>query len=296
MWTEGELPDIDSETVAGRRMPLMPALSYANWRIPPADLKAGGEITSHTSFGLALKRLAQRPSVHLVLEVGTGHGGGSSWCLAQGLRSSIRDPISPDKWLFTVEVWEPAWEYAVQTLRRLPVTAVKGTSVGPEGFVKPEDLTDDERSKSFNRGVYSREVARAAAAGAPVLERLCGAYDFDLVVLDGSAYTRLAEYEVAERACRPRYLALHDTESFHTRQIRERLREQPGRWHEVAAERRGPGWAIYESGEVADSAGRGSGGGGGGGGGAADLYLPDEEPPAAPAGGWFVLSSAFLRR
>ena len=228
-------------------MPLVPALHHTEWKDPPIDLKATGHITMHTSFGLALKKLAMGPSVHLALEIGTGYGGGSTWCLAQGLRSSISDPSRPDKWLFTVENFEPAVERAVETLHRLPVTCVAGSTVGPEGFLRPDELTAEERSLSFDSGgEYEEEKARAGR-GEPVLERLCGAYDFDLVVMDGSAYTRLAEYDIIERGCRPRYLALHDTGTFRTRQVEERLRQGGGRWREIAAGKDMAGWAIYES-------------------------------------------------
>ena len=82
-WTSELFPSVDLKRVPGRRFPSVPAISASNdeWKNPPAALE--GQITMDTSFGKELNRIAQLPSVHLVLDIGAWSGGGSSWCIAQ---------------------------------------------------------------------------------------------------------------------------------------------------------------------------------------------------------------------
>ena len=45
----------------------------------------------------------------------------------------------------------------------------------------------------------------------PLLEPLCHAFDFDLVVLDGGQYTGNAELNISLSACDPSFIAMDDT-------------------------------------------------------------------------------------
>ena len=244
-WTSSMLlPSVDTDKVSGRRLPLLPALRSDNWQIPPVELR--GQVTLQTMFGQELYRLVQQPSVHLVLEIGTWYGGGSSWCIAQGLRSSIRNSKAPDKWLMTLELFEPAWEYASRTLERLPVTCMRGGTVGMDGYLKPEQMTAEDRSSEHYRLYYERDI-KLAMEVMPLLERLCSTYDFDFVLIDGNEYTGLAEYEIVDRVCRPTYLALHDTGTLKTRRVEELLAEITDRWTKVSSGMDAAGWAVYQS-------------------------------------------------
>lgn len=242
-WTSLPLPTVDTQRVPGRRMPLLPGLASADWRSAPVELR--GQVTLHTTFGEELNRIAQLPDVHLALEIGTWFGGGSSWCIAQGLRSSIADAGRPDKWLLTMEMFDEAWQYASQTLRRLPVTCMKAGTVGLEGYLKPEQMTAEDRASPHYELYYERDV-RLAREVQPLLELLCSTYDFDLVLIDGNEYTGLAEYEIVDRLCRPRYLALHDTGTLKTRRVEELLSEKGDAWRKMSSGMDAAGWAVYE--------------------------------------------------
>ena len=247
-WTAPPLPSVDAARVPGQRLPLLPSLLLAtaaeeDWTLPPVELR--GQVTLETTFGRELNRLARLPHVHLVLEIGTWYGGGSSWCIAQGLRSSLVDASRPDKWLFTMELFEDAWRYASMTLRRLPATCLRAGTVGLEGYLRPEQLTAEDRANEHYRLYYARDVALAEAVK-PLLAPLCAAYDFDLVLIDGNEYTGLAEYELVDRACRPRYLALHDTGTLKTREVERRLAAPDSGWQKLSGGVDGAGWAVYE--------------------------------------------------
>jgi hypothetical protein len=219
---------------SGRRMPLLPATD-ADDRSSTVELK--GQVTMSTSFGRELHRLAQLPEVRLVLEIGTWYGGGSSWCIAQGLTEG--------KWLITMEMFEEAWRYASETLQNMPVTCMRAGTVDVEHYLKPEQMTAEDRESEHYKLYYDRDLALAQTA-TPMLSALCNAYDFDLVLIDGNEYTGLAEFEIVDRECRPRYLALHDTGTLKTRRVEEIL-SNSSLWRKISSGTDAAGWAVYSA-------------------------------------------------
>jgi hypothetical protein len=219
---------------SGRRMPLLPTTD-ADDRSSTVELR--GQVTMSTSFGRELHRLAQLPEVRLVLEIGTWYGGGSSWCIAQGLTEG--------KWLITMEMFEEAWRYASETLRNMPVTCMRAGTVGVEHYLKPEQMTPEDRASEHYKLYYDRDLALARTA-TPMLSALCNAYDFDLVLIDGNEYTGLAEFEIVDRECRPRYLALHDTGTLKTRRVEEILSNH-SLWRKISSGTDAAGWAVYSA-------------------------------------------------
>lgn len=244
-WRGGPLPSVDPTAVHGWRMPsLRPLPPGEAWREPAAELR--GQISLGTTFGRELRRLAGLRDVHLVLELGTWYGGGSSWCLAQGLRESMASPARPDKWLFTLEPFEPAWAHAAQTLARLPATCLLGGTVPWEAYLRPEEVPEEDRAGEHFRLYYERDL-RLARSSPALLRALCERYDFDLVLIDGSEYAGYAEFLAVEAGCRPRYLALHDLGTLKTTRVEETLLERPGEWRALAeGEDPGAFWAVYE--------------------------------------------------
>lgn len=217
---------------SGRRMPLLPA-PIAD-QSPTVELR--GQVTMATSFGQELNRLAQLPDVHLVLEIGTWYGGGSSWCIAQGLTQG--------KWLITMEMFEEAWSYASETLRGMPVTCMHTGTVSVEDYLTPEQMTPEDRASEHYKLYYERDIALANTTK-PMLRVLCDTYDFDLVLIDGNEYTGLAEFTIVEKYCRPRYLALHDTGTLKTRRVEEILAND-ARWRNITRGMDAAGWAVYD--------------------------------------------------
>jgi len=219
---------------SSRRMPLlMPSAPPTENQARGVELR--GQVTMATSFGQELNRLAQLPDVRLVLEIGTWYGGGSSWCIAQGL--------GPGKWLITMEMFEDAWRYAAETLRNMPVTCMLAGTVGVDEYMKPEQMTAEDRASEHYRLYYDRDIALAKTS-VPMLRTLCSAYDFDLVLIDGNEYTGLAEFQIVDRDCHPRYLALHDTGTLKTRRVEELLSTDT-RWRKLSSGVDAAGWAVY---------------------------------------------------
>ena len=246
IWTASmPLPSVDTERVPGRRMPALPPVVWASWESPPVELR--GQVTLQTSFGQELHRIAMLPEVHLVLEIGTWYGGGSSWCIAQGLRVNTVDAARPDRWLFTLELFDDAWRYAAETLQRLPVTCMKAGTVGIEGYLGRDQMTRADLSSEHFALYYGRDLLLAGQPeNRPMLQALCQAYDFDFVLIDGNEYTGLAEFTLVDALCRPKYLALHDTGTLKTRRVEEILSSSPS-WSKMSSGVDGAGWAVYFS-------------------------------------------------
>jgi hypothetical protein len=246
-WISGPLPGVDLVRVPGRRFPLVPSIPATNWVDPPVSLQ--GQVTLSTTFGAALYGLAQRLDVHLVLESGTWFGGGSSWCIAQGLRKNIANPDKPDRWLMTMEIFEPAHTYAVQSLSRMPVTCLRGGTVGIDGYLSAAEAESGSRNHPGGVEHFSLyyERDKALALKTPrLLPQLCSSYDFDVVLLDGNEYTGWAEFEVVRDVCKPRFLALHDCSTLKTEKVEAYLAANVDKWKKVSSGVDAASWAVYE--------------------------------------------------
>jgi hypothetical protein len=239
-------PTPHQRVIGGRTasFPLVPSQKEFDsaWKEPPIALQ--GQVTLSTTFGAALNRIAKQADVHLALEVGTWYGGGSTWCLAQGLRSTMTDSSNPDKWMFTLEMFEPAHTYAASTLARLPVTCVRAGTVGSEGYLKPEEIPQEEKTEHYNL-YYNRDVELAKTAPA-VLKTLCRLYTFDFVLLDGNEYTGYSEFMIVKDICQPKYIALHDAGTLKTRKVQQYLDNEGAKEYELVDHGEdGAKWAVY---------------------------------------------------
>ena len=241
-WTGGELPSVT--TLNGARFPVVRRLDgETEWRSPPVELQ--GQVTPATTFGAALQRLAKASDVHLMLEIGTWYGGGSTWCIGQAMRESMTDAARPDKWLFTMELFEPAFQHAANTLARLPVTCFQAGTVGRDGYIPESQLTAADRDEHF-RLYYHRDLDLADKQP-QLLRPLCERYDFDAVLIDGNEYTGWAEFDIVRRVCRPRYIALHDCGTLKTRRVQAELDGAlKAEWKLVDSGADTVKWAVYK--------------------------------------------------
>jgi len=152
----------------------------------------------------------------------------------------------PDKWLFTMELFDEAWQYASQTLQRLPVTCMKAGTVGVEGYLRPDQMSVEDIASEHYSLYYERDI-KLAKEVTPMLETLCLTYNFDFVLIDGNEYTGWAEYEIVNRVCKPRFLALHDTNTLKTRKVEEILAKGKDEWQKLTSDIEGAGWAVFKN-------------------------------------------------
>lgn len=126
---------------------------------------------------------------------------GSTQCIARGLQESGRDKL-----LYTIELYEPAWQYARKTFTHLPIRFILGGTVPTEMYLKPEETPN----KDLHYRLYYQRDIELSKKSIPWLYPLCLAYRFDAVLIDGNECTGWAEYQIIDRYCKPKYLMLHD--------------------------------------------------------------------------------------
>eukprot|EP00003_Mantamonas_plastica_P022669 TRINITY_DN389_c0_g1_i6.p1 TRINITY_DN389_c0_g1~~TRINITY_DN389_c0_g1_i6.p1 ORF type:complete len:222 (+),score=57.25 TRINITY_DN389_c0_g1_i6:61-666(+) len=163
-----------------------------DWRKSGASIpKSGdGQITMNTGFGQELNKLAKQDDVELFLEIGTWFGGGSSLCIAKGLKETNKDG---NKWLYTLEIFEDCWQYARQRLADYPVRAILGGSVPTKDYLTPEQIPEEEKTEHYK--LYYERDLKLSKFYEPMLKPLCENHKFDAVFIDGNEYVYNRRYE-----------------------------------------------------------------------------------------------------
>jgi hypothetical protein len=206
-----------------------------------------GQLRADQPFGRALRELSLRPDVNLFLETGTYYGGGLSFQIASALKEKGSGR------LVTVESVLAAHNYASAFLLGYPVELHLGTAIDSASFptvdeIKASGATFGSPESEWTH--YLREEQKfAEACGAPILEKLCRDRDFDAVLIDGAEFTGPAEFEIVVAHCRPRFLALHDTNTFKGRHGMKNLSADTENWseYEISMGDEDPTWGIWES-------------------------------------------------
>ncbi|KAG2381375.1 hypothetical protein C9374_006364 [Naegleria lovaniensis] len=214
--------------------PVQECKCYSLTDSPPGT---DGQVTMKTSFGKALYKLAKQDDVRTVLEIGTWFGGGSTQCIAKGLQES-----GEDKLLYTIELYEPAWQYARKKFAHLPVRFILGGTVPTEKYLKPEEIPNHEE---HFRLYYQRDI-ELSKKSIPWLHPLCLAFQFDAVLIDGNEYTGWAEYETIDAECKPKYLMLHDVGTLKTEKIEKTIKAGGTVWQLMEEGMDGAKWQIYK--------------------------------------------------
>ena len=186
-----------------------------------------------------------------MLELGTWYGGGSSLCIARGLKAS--NDAGGDKVLVTVEPFEPAHTYARATLLGFPVRLILGTTLPASELPSADAVAADGGVPDVPRAQWETWLAEdrvnMAAFAAPQLPTLCRDFAFDFVLIDAGEFMGNAEWAVVRDACKPAYVGLHDTNTFKTRRVLAELLAQPAAWELVARgdpPQEKAGWAIFK--------------------------------------------------
>eukprot|EP00003_Mantamonas_plastica_P022670 TRINITY_DN389_c0_g1_i8.p1 TRINITY_DN389_c0_g1~~TRINITY_DN389_c0_g1_i8.p1 ORF type:complete len:281 (+),score=73.97 TRINITY_DN389_c0_g1_i8:61-843(+) len=214
-----------------------------DWRKSGASIpKSGdGQITMNTGFGQELNKLAKQDDVELFLEIGTWFGGGSSLCIAKGLKETNKDG---NKWLYTLEIFEDCWQYARQRLADYPVRAILGGSVPTKDYLTPEQIPEEEKTEHYK--LYYERDLKLSKFYEPMLKPLCENHKFDAVFIDGNEYTGWAEFKTVRDYCKPKYLALHDCGTLKTIKVQKWLAKHSKEWELTKeGEDGGAKWAMY---------------------------------------------------
>jgi hypothetical protein len=106
-----------------------------------------------------------------------------------------------------------------------------------------EDIPVEEQQQASYLKYYESDQ-KLVRESVPMMKPLCLANQFDLILLDGSEFTRHAEFKIVEKNCKPKYVAINDLGSIaSTKKIQSKL----DKWKEVASGTDGPHrWGIFK--------------------------------------------------
>ncbi|EFC48261.1 glycosyl transferase [Naegleria gruberi] len=221
---------------SGSCPPVQECKCYSLTDAPPTE-HGDGQVTMATTFGKALNKLAKQDDVNTVLEIGTWFGGGSTQCIAKGLKES-----GSHKRLYTLELYEPAWQYARKTYSHMPIYFILGGTVPTDKYLAPDEIPHkDDHFKLY----YQRDI-ELSKKNIPWLMPLCLATRFDAVLIDGNEYTGWAEYEIVNDHCKPKYLMLHDVGTLKTNKIEKVIKQGGTVWELIDEGQDAARWQIYK--------------------------------------------------
>lgn len=205
------------------------------------------------SFYDAIYKLSQNKSVKTILEIGSSSGNGSTEAFVRGM---VKNPNQPT--LYCIELSYPRFLALQQRYRYNPfVICYNVSSVPPEAFPSEEEVLYFMRTEDTSlRGTPESEVIRWLREDLEYLQRFNVSHHgielikserkiehFDLVLIDGSEFTGLAELKLVYGA---RFILLDDIRAFKNYYNFQRLSKDPNyRLIEVNRGLRN-GYAIFE--------------------------------------------------
>lgn len=166
-------------------------------------------------FATTLTELAALPDVHTILESGSAEGTGSTVALVDGISQN------PDgKSLHCIEISNTRFDKLLDRYKHLPFFhAYKGSSVALKDFMTVGQIRSFHAEHKTSLNNYplpqvlewlTEDLRAAALAKQGVIKHIKSLYNitaFDLVLLDGSAFTGWAELMAVMGS---KYIALDD--------------------------------------------------------------------------------------
>lgn len=207
------------------------------------------------SFYRAIIKVAARPDVRTVLEIGASSGSGSTEALING---ALQNPAGPPA-IHSIEVSKARIGEFLARWKDFPfVHGYNTSSVPAESFPTKDEITRfyrDVRSKLRNvrlekvLGWLKQDLdylAQHPELSVHGIRRIKGAQKialFDAVLIDGSEFTGRVEMEEIYGA---RILMLDDTRSYKNWDNLKRLEEDPAYRRVKKSRWTRNGWAIFE--------------------------------------------------
>ena len=110
-----------------------------------------------------------------MLEIGTWYGGGSTKLIAEALKESKKSDCVTNEthhccsaFVSSFELFRPAYEFARRYHNSNPVWFIHGSTVGVDGMLKEDDISEDDKGDHFklfyvrDRDLMSNEQPRLA--------------------------------------------------------------------------------------------------------------------------------------
>jgi len=237
------LPPVDAST------PKQTCFPHATGDIPHINGPLGQVSPVYApTFARTLTALAARSDVYRIFEIGTWYGGGSTQAFVDGLKPKANCVSNGthhccDAFVTTFEIYEPAWNHARLYHQNNPVWLVMGTTVGGDKMLRADEIPTAEKGEHYQ--LYYERDKKIMQNNAPQLETYCRQLSPDVVLIDGNEYTGWGEFQVVMEACRPKYLALHDTGTLKTAKVEAYIQTHPAQFKLLKKGVDGAGWAVF---------------------------------------------------
>ena len=196
-------------------------------RIIPPEIK-------DDEFYQLIESLARTEKLRYVLEIGSSAGGGSTEAFVKGLKDNQNNPL-----LFCIEISKPRFKQLADTYKAYDfVRCYNLSSVSVEEFPSPDTVANFYTREESGLKRYplplvlnwlqqDMQYVREGGVGANAVERIKddhGITHFDMVLIDGSEFTGLAELEKVYGAS---IILLDDTNTYKCYEVRQRLLADP---------------------------------------------------------------------
>ena len=196
-------------------------------RIIPPEIK-------DDEFYQLIESLARTEKLRYVLEIGSSAGGGSTEAFVKGLKDNPNNPL-----LFCIEISRPRFKQLADTYKAYDfVRCYNLSSVSVEEFPSPDTVANFYTREESGLKRYplplvlnwlqqDMQYVREAGVGANAVERIKddhGITHFDMVLIDGSEFTGMAELEKVYGAS---IILLDDTNTYKCYEVRQRLLADP---------------------------------------------------------------------
>ncbi|WP_016949681.1 FkbM family methyltransferase [Anabaena sp. PCC 7108] len=183
-------------------------------RLIPPEIK-------NDEFYTAIHRIAREEDIQTVLEIGSSSGEGSTEAFVIGLRENPNKPI-----LFCMEISKPRFAELQNRYRNeLFVKCYNFSSVSLESFPEEQEVISFYRNNITNLNLYPLEQvlnwlqqdieyvknSGVADAGIKKIKQDNNIEDFDVVLIDGSEFTGVAELNEVYGA---KFICLDDITTF----------------------------------------------------------------------------------
>ncbi|QSV54662.1 MAG: FkbM family methyltransferase [Dolichospermum sp. UKL201] len=183
-------------------------------RLIPPEIK-------NDEFYTAIHRIAREEDIQTVLEIGSSSGEGSTEAFVIGLRENPNKPI-----LFCMEISKPRFaELQNRYKNELFVKCYNFSSVSLESFPEQQEVINFYQSNRTNLNLYPLEQvlnwlqqdieyvknSGVADAGINKIKQENNIEDFDVVLIDGSEFTGVAELNEVYGA---KFICLDDITTF----------------------------------------------------------------------------------
>ncbi len=187
--------------------------SQLNYLIPP-EIK-------NDAFYNVIYRLSQDPSLNTILEIGSSSGDGSTEAFATGIQNNPNHPA-----LFCMEISKPRFKALQQRYAHTQqVRCYNVSSVPLEAFPLEKDVVNFMKNTPTNLNMYGidtvigwlrQDIEYVKSSSVPqngieIIKTENNILYFDMVLIDGSEFTGMAELKFLYGA---RYILLDDINAF----------------------------------------------------------------------------------